>query len=232
MSSNSESSFRILQRFFQAALEALFPPRCPGCGQPGEVWCSRCHARLTRCPLDRNFRRGATSNRGIEDSPVIRSYALYRAPLIKAILELKYRPNQALGRVMADWLASMYRPLGWQAELVAPVPLSVARQRQRGYNQVELISSPLAEALNLPHYRNALKRVRDTGSQVGRDYTARMTNVEGAFKANPEYCDRKVILLVDDLVTTGATVRACSAACFAAGAADVFALTVGQASGK
>jgi competence protein ComFC len=160
----------------------------------------------------------------------IRSYALYKPPLIKAILELKYRPNRALGRVMAEWLKTIYQTTDWHAELVIPVPLAVARRRQRGYNQVELISSPLAEALNLPHYRNALKRVRDTGSQVGRDFLARRDNVEGAFSAEPHICDQKNVLLIDDLVTTGATIHACSQALLQAGAVAICALTVGRAS--
>jgi ComF family protein len=226
---------QLLLRAYRSALDAVFPARCPGCGKLGSVWCSGCHARLIRCPISGcpqcGYRHRGRCRMTYGYPLSIRSYAVYRPPLIKAILELKYRPNRALGRVMADWLQTIFNNMGWQADLIVPVPLAVARQRQRGYNQVELISSPLAEALDLPHYRSALKRIRDTGSQVGRDFQARRTNVEGAFGADPHYFAQKKILLIDDLVTTGATMRACSQALIEAGASQIFALTVGRAAG-
>ena len=226
---------QFFQRVTSAILNTLFPPRCPGCGVGGEVWCSACQSKLEPCTETGCPRCGFRHKPGqcsiSKDHPLeIQSYAFYKPPLIKAILDLKYRPNHALGRVMAGWLETIYDTRGWQADLVLPVPLSVARHRQRGYNQVELISSPLAEALDLPHYRNALKRVRDTGSQVGRDLPSRRKNVEGAFSAEPRICDRKFILLIDDLATTGATIHACAQALFQAGAVKIFALTVGRAS--
>jgi competence protein ComFC len=202
----------------------------------GSVWCLQCQARLIRCPISGCPQCGSwhrTSRCRITDGyPLrIRSYAAYKPPLTKAILELKYRPNRALGRVMAEWLLTLQERLQWHVDLVVPVPLAVARQRQRGYNQVELISSPLAEALDLPHYRSALKRVRDTGSQVGRDFLARRANVEGAFSADPRHFAQQNVLLVDDLLTTGATIRACSQALLEADARQIFALTVGRAAG-
>jgi len=230
---NSTPVLANLLRLYRAALDACFPPRCPGCGKSGAVWCEICDGQLHRlatrgCP-DCGLPHRASDCPG--ERLRVRSFASYRPPLTRAILELKYRPNRALGQVMAGWLAGFYRALGWQAELVLAVPLAVARRRQRGYNQVELISSPLAEALDLPHYRNALIRVRDTGSQVGHDFLARRVNVQGAFSADPRLCNQRSILLIDDLVTTGATILACSQALYDAGAAGVYALTVGRAAG-
>ncbi len=97
---------------------------------------------------------------------------------------------------------------------------------------MELIASPFAEALDLPLDRNALTRVRDTGSQVGLDHVARRSNLEGAFRADPLRCMNKNFLLLDDLLTSGATILACSRALYAAGAGAVFGLTVARADRK
>jgi ComF family protein len=159
----------------------------------------------------------------------VRSYARYAPPLSKAILELKYRPNRLLAEVMGGWLIKLYADAGWSLDVVIPVPLAFVRKQQRGYNQVELIASPFAEALDLPLDRNTLRRVRDTGTQVGLDHVARRSNLEGAFRAEPQTCTDKSIVVIDDLLTSGATMTACAEALFAAGAAAVYGLTVARA---
>lgn len=130
---------------------------------------------------------------------------------------------------MGGWLTKLYAETGWSLDTVVPVPLAFVRKQQRGYNQVELIASPFAEALDLPLDRNTLRRVRDTGSQVGLDHVARRSNLEGAFHAEPRSSANKSILLIDDLLTSGATMLACAEALYAAGAAEVYGLTVARA---
>ena len=130
---------------------------------------------------------------------------------------------------MAGWLLKLQAEAGWQLDAVVPVPLAFVRKQQRGYNQVELIASPFAEALDLPLDRNTLRRVRDTGSQVGLDHVARRSNLDGAFRAEPHSCADKSILVIDDLLTSGATMVACAEALFAAGATAVYGLTVARA---
>jgi ComF family protein len=113
--------------------------------------------------------------------------------------------------------------------MIVPVPLGKVRKRQRGYNQVELITSALARSTNIPHGNSILKRVRDTRSQVGLDPTARFSNLEKVFFAeNGSIFERKV-LLVDDLLTSGATIVSCAEALFRGGASQVYALTIARA---
>jgi ComF family protein len=116
----------------------------------------------------------------------------------------------------------------WQPDVILPVPLGQVRLRQRGYNQVELITAALARTSRIPHDNSYLKRVRETRSQVGLDPVGRYENLAGAFGVveNDKY---RNVLLVDDLVTSGATLVACSKALFSAGTDQVFALTIARA---
>jgi ComF family protein len=159
----------------------------------------------------------------------VRSYAVYEGPLLRALLHLKYRPNQRLAVVFADWLQGIYDRESWQAGIITSVPLATSRLHQRGYNQTELIAGALSKAIELPYDPRALQRSRDTPSQVGLLPTERRSNVSGAFSASPKIGNRQSILLVDDLVTTGATLSACASALLSAGARQVFGLTVARA---
>ena len=145
---------------------------------------------------------------------------------------MKYRPNRKLSALMGGWLTELYLRETWEVNLVVPVPLSEARLLQRGFNQVALVSAPLAQTLDLRHDEKALSRDRDTISQVGLDATARLRNVQGAFRGLPESIHGQRVLLVDDLYTTGATMSACAEALLDAGAEAVYGLTVGRARGK
>ena len=120
------------------------------------------------------------------------------------------------------------RPL--EADLVVPVPLSVGRQRERGYNQSELIARELADLGTLPApVTNALIRHRDTRPQVELQRAERLTNVRGAFDCpQPDLVAGHRVLLIDDVSTTGATLEACAVPLIAAGATRVMALVVAK----
>jgi ComF family protein len=130
---------------------------------------------------------------------------------------------------MAAWLAEVCRREDWRPTLVIPVPLSPKRRRRRGYNQADLVAGALAGMLGLPVRSDALSRERETPSQVGLDPAARRRNVEGAFRALRAEVEGQVVLLVDDLFTTGATLASCAQALRAAGSSEVYGLTVGRA---
>ncbi len=119
--------------------------------------------------------------------------------------------------------------LGWDVEMVIPVPLSQQRLSQRGYNQVALIAHPLAMIKNWEYEPNALKRVKHTRSQVGLSARERSDNVRNAFHANPHLINDKKILLLDDVATTGATLLSASESLVSAGARHVYALTTAKA---
>jgi ComF family protein len=224
---------RHLSAWIDRLLDLLFPSHCAGCGRPGPVWCAACDARLQRLEGRACARCGMPAHgpgrcRAPFDFPV-RSYARYRGPLVRALLHLKYRPNDELAEVMGDWLTTIVRREGWHPSLVLAVPLGAERRRQRGYNQAALIAGHLAARLELPSSEAALTRIRETRSQVGLDGASRQQNVAGAFRADPTFLRESQVCLVDDLCTTGATLMACGRACVEADARAVYGVTVGRA---
>jgi len=225
-----------VRRTQESLLDLLFPPRCAACRHRGISWCSACDAAVVRlqgrlCPWCGEPCAGS-SCRTCRVAPLplpVRSYARYTTTLIPALLRLKYRPDPRLAAVLAGWLAGLCRSAGWTPTLVVPVPLAPTRQRQRGYNQADLLARLLADRLGCPASSEALLRIRATRSQVGLGPAERRANVRGAFQARETEVRGQVVCLVDDLLTTGATLAACAEALFSAQALDVFGLTVGRA---
>jgi ComF family protein len=147
----------------------------------------------------------------------------------KAVHELKYRYARARGPFLAALIyrAIERRPL--RADLLVPVPLSDARRRERGYNQAELIAIALADQTGLAVGACALRRIRETRPQVGLTADQRRTNVAGAFACSEhDAVMGKFVLLVDDVATTGATLRACAEPLKAAGARRVLGVVVAR----
>jgi ComF family protein len=154
---------------------------------------------------------------------------LYGGQLAVALLRLKYSAaghlSRPLGRLLAPSLraALAARP----DSLLVPVPLHPRRLRRRGYNQAALLAAQ-AQGGPLPPASRALRRLRPTRSQAGLDRHQRLENLRGAFAATSAVRGRSV-LLVDDVMTTGATARACSEALLEAGAAEVRVLVLARA---
>ena len=130
---------------------------------------------------------------------------------------------------MASWLFDLWSQVRWQPTIIIPVPLGKKRQRSRGYNQASLIAEGLSGYLNLIVREDVLIRTRETKSQVGLDPIARQQNVLDAFSVINEAILGSKVLLVDDLVTTGATFSACARALHNAGAKHVYGIAVAMA---
>jgi ComF family protein len=113
--------------------------------------------------------------------------------------------------------------------MILAVPLGEKRLKQRGYNQAELIANGLAEEMQIPISKNILRRTRETRSQVGLDSISRFRNVHEPFHADPKAINKQIVFLVDDLLTTGATLVACTRALMTAGVQKVYGLTVARA---
>lgn len=113
--------------------------------------------------------------------------------------------------------------------MVMPVPLSKIRRAERGYNQAALLALPLALELALPYKPDGLSRVIDTRSQVGLSANERRENLSGAFSADRIEVQDKIVLLLDDVITTGSTLNHCAEALIAGGARAVFGLTLARA---
>jgi ComF family protein len=216
-------------------LDLVFPTRCVGCGAPGAVWCDACRARLVPVASQvclacrRELPADAPGDRCGPMAPRAWAAAAYRPPLDRAITHLKYHPDKRLAMVLAESIADVWRRHRLAGSVVVPVPLSRGRERQRGYNQSELLGRALARLLGLPILPLAILRIRETGSQVGLEAGDRWINVEGAFAADSSLVRDETVLLIDDVHTTGATLAACSQALAQAGARRVLGLTVGRA---
>jgi ComF family protein len=159
----------------------------------------------------------------------VRSWAVFAGPVRQAIHRLKYRRDLSLGETLARPLIGYLQELAWALDLVVPVPLGVARLKERGYNQATLLARPLALGCRLGFRPQALSRVRETRSQVGLSYAQRLENVSGAFQAHPRWVAGQRVLLVDDVATSSATMEACAGALAGAGAACVYGLTLARA---
>lgn len=221
-------------------LDLLFPPRCGGCDTWGTRWCDSCQ-QSTRlidtniCPIcgEPQPTRGGLTCVRCRNLRIyfdnVRSWALFDGPLRNAVHELKYKKNVGLAARLAEKLASLYRAQGWHCSVVIPIPLGAKRLVERGYNQATLLARPLAWTLNIPLLRNGLSRVVETKSQVGLSRSERRENVHRAFAARPRLVEDECILLVDDVITTGATMNACAQALREMNARGVYGITVARA---
>jgi ComF family protein len=159
----------------------------------------------------------------------IRTAVFYLGPAAEVIKQFKYEGYFGLARPLGELMLDGWP--GWQrtVDLVIPVPLHAARQRERGYNQSELLARFLARQLGWRVETAALKRVRRTRPQVGLNMVERRANVSGAFIAEPSLVKGKQILLIDDVRTTGATLVASAEVLLAAGANAVSAYCLAEA---
>ncbi len=212
-------------------LDALFPRRCAGCGDGPWPFCPRCLADLVPLGRPRCERCGVSSSRAVASCrhcppPSIaqaRAAFSFEGPARAAIHRLKFagwRPvAEALGAAMAE---------AWdlEADVLTWVPLSRRRRAARGFDQAQALGRVVARRVELPIV-GLLRRSRDAGTQARRGGRERRLAMHGAFEARAEVPER--VLLVDDVLTTGATAGACAEALLAAGARRVLLLTAARA---
>ncbi|MBQ8636541.1 MAG: ComF family protein [Clostridia bacterium] len=152
---------------------------------------------------------------------------LYDGEIRHAILEMKFGGSWAyakpLGELVADVLPPYYQYSDY--DMLIPVPLHPNRLKERGFNQAELIAATLSERLSVPMYDDVLFRIRDTKRQMSLNRVERQKNVEGAFFADGIVAGKR-IMLVDDIYTAGATVKACAKELLEKGATEVSAIAV------
>jgi len=220
-----------------ALLDLLYPPRCAACGEglgssAEEPFCVICARAVD--PVPAGCRScglpgiDALCGACLSNPPsftACHAGGLFGGPLADAIHALKYRDRPALARPLGAWLAG--RVSLPQNSAIVPVPLGRKRRLARGYDQAALLARALAKAKGLPILPLALARTRETKPQVGRTRADRLRNVRGAFRAVPAIRDRDVVLL-DDVVTTGATADACAEALVLAGARSVRVLALAR----
>lgn len=156
---------------------------------------------------------------------------LYQGTARKLILGLKHGDRLELARPAAAWMMRAARPILAPEMVVAPVPLYWTRLVRRRYNQSALLSGELARAAVLDHCPDLLVRTRRTATQDGRDREARFLNMSGAIRVHPKrrrHLAGRPVLLIDDVMTSGATLAAAADACLAAGAISVSVLALAR----
>lgn len=165
-----------------------------------------------------------------------RSFGIYSYPLRDLILHLKFRRRERWGYLLGERLASLAAPLEIlpDSPLIIPVPLHRSRERERGYNQAELLARGLCAKLkgfSAPRVvTQVLVRNAATAPQSGLRQAARRENVRGVFSvAKPDRLRGRSVILVDDVMTTGATASACAAVLKQAGAQQVIVFTLARA---
>jgi ComF family protein len=220
----------------QAAADLLFPPQCALCDAGGTLLCDSCADELpraegTRC--DVCWMPVLAAGRCANCLATPPRFASLRALFImeegarRLAHELKYEGLTSLAAPMAALMADRIREA---ADTVVPVPLFPSRERARGYNQAAALALPIAALLNAPFDERAARRVRNTEPLAKTMHREeRRTIVADAFAARRDRVEGRRILLIDDVVTTGATLDSCAAALLDAGASDVRCLTWARA---
>ncbi len=236
--------------FVKDVLHFFFPPICTLCSgrlvESDQVICDRCRQELSHLMEPICRRCGSPSvTRASDTCPLCRKVkpafdcaraaARYCGPAEQLVHEFKYNERLELAPVMAQIMYGAWqRLLAFDLpDVVIPVPLHPVRQRERGFNQAELLAAPLAALFQKPVISDAVVRVRPTLTQTHLGLRARMENVEGAFAAaigSDARLRDKCAALIDDVCTTGATGSACAAALKKAGAGRVILFTFARAS--
>ncbi len=228
------------QHIMGSLLDLLFPPRCVGCKSSGRILCPACIAKIQplKSPLCAHCGMPTTPGLSCQRCSYhhlrlsgLHSVSAYQEPLRSFIHAFKYEGKTRLAAPLGALLAHKYRASGLHVDMIIPVPLHSERLRQRGYNQAQLLAVACATELGIPQSAALLVRGRPTAAQVHLSPADRQQNVAGAFLLAPAYArvlrGRK-ILLIDDVCTTGATLEACAAPLFAAGASGVWGLVLAR----
>jgi competence protein ComFC len=220
-------------------LDLVFPKKCVGCGKVGGYVCRDCEVGMWEeeqiCPVCTRASRYGLRHRYCRESGSIEGlicFWAYEGIAQKLIKQAKYR-------FYYDYLGELLAGIGTRPELeyfysflkegplVVPVPLWPKREKERGFNQAEVIAKMVGKQWGL-NTGNLLVRVKDTGHQTGRSRRERLEAVKDAFKLKIDGLLAKTILLVDDVWTTGATMRECTRVLKRAGVGRVWGLVLAR----
>jgi ComF family protein len=226
-------------RFARAALDTIYPPTCLACRAStaeANALCPACWRAMRfierpfcerlGTPFEQDLGAGLLSPQAIADPPAFsRARAVVRfedGPARRLVHRLKYSDRAELARPMGRWMARSGADVLAEADALVPVPLHPLRLWTRRFNQSAALAHHIARATGKPSEPFLLARVKATRSQVGLSRTQRAENVQGAFRAPPEARVKgRRLVLVDDVLTSGATANAAARALLRAGASQV-----------
>ncbi|GAA4456579.1 ComF family protein [Nibrella saemangeumensis] len=235
-----ETLLQFIKRACNNFVDLLYPVSCLGCSEnltPNEeILCVQCRVKLPVTDLTKTSSSGvALQFAGKVPLDFAYSYLVFSKKGIvqRLIHQIKYKGQKEAGAVLGRWfgyeLKEKCQDIA-EANLLIGVPLHPVRERQRGFNQSEWIAKGLSEALKIPVNTTALKRTRFEASQTRKGKGARWENVKDVFAiADAESIQGKRVILIDDVLTTGATLEACASQLLKAGCASVGVLTLAAA---
>jgi competence protein ComFC len=208
---------KFIPMLIRRVVELFTPSQCLGCAQDGDILCAGCIDKAAA---------GRTWVTYPEATPLSGCAvgAYYEGPVKELILQLKFHRARSAVEDAASLVAAAL-PEDLRVDVVTSVPISPARYRERGYNQSGLIARQVARQLRLP-YASLLSRVT-SAHQMGLDRSRRLVQIKGAFYPLRELDGRRV-LVVDDVITTGATLLECAETLRAVGASQVWAGVVAR----
>lgn len=223
----AEKLIHILKGF----LDLLFPPRCLSCGHQGDILCEPC--LMSFPPF---FEENKPSDLSKIDEIFVATY--YENETVKkTIWMFKYRGVKDLAKPLSTLIV---KRLGnkithlidncSQTTVIIPIPLSGKKLKKRGYNQAEILGKCLSDKLSIKMENNVLYKIKETISQVEiKDRDKRLKNIQGVFAVkNPEIIKNKIVILVDDITTTGATLNEAGSVLKQAGVSKIIGLTVAK----
>ena len=207
--------------FFSRLFDLISPRLCIVCGErlsvTEEVICGKCNLHLPRTGFQRDPRENVMTKMFWGQIPIERATALFyyesHAESANILYELKYKNHPEIGETMGRMMARELQKADFFDGIdgIVPVPLAKRRERQRGYNQSMEIAKGVSEITNLPIYNKVVKRKTFNGSQTSKGRWERNENVENVFELlDGDSVRGKHLLIIDDVVTTGATVMACA----------------------
>lgn len=205
-----------IRSVFDEILNIVYPPldRCINCNQPGyEGLCPICKASIKKLNLK-------------EQNKI--SYGIYGGILKKLILDFKYKKNFTAGYLLADLLMELIEENYIKADVICYIPMSKKSIKKRGFNQCKVIANNISKKIDIP-VKNYLIKCKDNGEQKKLSKDERIINVKGVFKVKKN-CDllNKNIILLDDVITTGATVDECEKILKKSGANKITILTIAK----
>ena len=232
-------------RYVSALISALFPAGCFSCGaslMDKDGLCHVCWSNLTffsppwceKCGKsgeDRNLKnycKGCIHHHRAYDK--LRTGVKFDNVSKELIHQFKYYDKTILAPLLSNLATRCVADFS-DVDMILPVPIHVNKLKQRKYNQASLIAVELGKTMNKPVYMSALQRVKETESQVGLTSIMRSRNVENAFKVsskNHAMFANKIVLLVDDVISTGATAHECAKCLKSYGAASVYVICVAR----
>lgn len=228
-----------IQRSLWKIADWVYPPTCASCGLLGYRFCPECLSKVNPINFDYCIYCG---DKKIENQNLCgncenqkfaykdsASWAEYEGSIREAIHDLKYHNNLGLGDFFSPYLIQLIEKKNWHFDLVVPVPLSKGRMKQRGFNQAALVAKPISRYFRVPFSGSALIRTKETPSQIDLSAHERITNLRDAFFGNTAKLKGKKVVIVDDIITTGSTMKYCSQSLLDSGASEVYAISIARA---